>query len=565
MKQTTTRLALSGLLATGLLAPATGSTQTQIPTTKQFFACYVPATGTVYLIKQPGLRSECASGHVQFSWSVGGNATAVTPAAVITDPDGWAATGTFGSGAIPVTGPGVRLMWYPRKAALRGGGVPTTQWDDANIGNYSVALGSGTTASAEAATALGRNTRASGQRAIATGAGSVASGFSSTAMGYTTTASGSISTALGNATTASSNFATAMGDHAAATSDAATAMGEGTTASGDASTAMGIRTTASGDFSTAMGDRTAATDVGSTAMGILTTASGSGSTAMGENTTASGAASTTMGTDASANFRTGSFVYGDRSAFATRTVVQATADNSFVVRATGGFRFRTAPDLSTGCDLLGGTLSCSGTSAFNGLRIVNTSPTGTERIDFIDATGSSISGIQVGNGSLSRMSVFNNRAGASVVIITGAQDRLTVNASGSVGIGTSGPSNILTVVQGSATAPIADAWTTYSSRRWKTDIERIEGALDRVRRLRGVSFTWKGNGKRDIGLIAEEVGEVVPEVVAYEDNSRDAKSVDYARLVAVLIEAVKEQQQQLDELRALVKSLMEGTEVSGRN
>ena len=52
----------------------------------------------------------------------------------------------------------------------------------------------------------------------------------------------------------------------------------------------------------------------------------------------------------------------------------------------------------------------------------------------------------------------------------------------------------------------------------------------------------KAGSKHDIGLIAEEVGEVVPEVVAYEENGVDAKGVDYARLTAVLIEAVKEQQ-----------------------
>ena len=109
-----------------------------------------------------------------------------------------------------------------------------------------------------------------------------------------------------------------------------------------------------------MGQQTTASGSQSTAMGASTTASGSSSTAMGGGTTASGAGSTAIGTDASTNGFTGSFVYGDRSAFATRTVVQATADNSFVVRATGGFRFRTAPDLSTGCNLLGGMLSCSG-------------------------------------------------------------------------------------------------------------------------------------------------------------------------------------------------------------
>ena len=57
-----------------------------------------------------------------------------------------------------------------------------------------------------------------------------------------------------------------------------------------------------------------------------------------------------------------------------------------------------------------------------------------------------------------------------------------------------------------------------------------------------MSYDWKADGKHDIGLIAEEVGEVIPEVVAYEENGIDAKSVDYARLVAVLIEAVKAQQ-----------------------
>ena len=72
------------------------------------------------------------------------------------------------------------------------------------------------------------------------------------------------------------------------------------------------------------------------------------------------------------------------------------------------------------------------------------------------------------------------------------------------------------------------------------------------------------NGKHDIGLIAEEVGEVIPEVVVYEGNGQDAQSVDYARLVAVLIEAMKEQQEELEELRALVRSLAVEGDVAGR-
>src|SRR5205809_80690 len=389
MKSTTKILPLASLLATGLFVSAASSLHAQSTaqiTTKQFFACYVPATGTVYLIKQPGLQSECASGHVQFSWTDGGSSPEVTPAAVITDANGWAATGTCGCGVIPVTGPGVRLMWYPRKAALRGGGVPTTQWDDVNIGNYSVALGSGTTASAEAATALGRNTRASGQRAIAMGAGSVASGFTSTAMGYTTTASGSISTALG----------------------------QNSIASGPNSTAIGASTTASNNFAIAMGSGP--------------TASGNFSIAIGSAVTASGQRSVAMGTLASTNLRQGSFVYGDLSTSVSGALVQATADNSFVVRAAGGFRFRTSPDLTTGCDISGGivpgNLTCSGTiqSASGGFRF----PDGTVQTTAASGGTAGAQGLAAVNGSGGLIrgrnvsSVTRVRAGLYTVTFTSA-------------------------------------------------------------------------------------------------------------------------------------------------
>jgi hypothetical protein len=124
-----------------------------------------------------------------------------------------------------------------------------------------------------------------------------------------------------------------------------------------------------------------------------------------------------------------------------------------------------------------------------------------------------------------------------------------------VGIGTATPGNILTVVENSATDPIADAWTTYSSRRWKTNIQTLQDALGKVARLRGVSYDRKADGKHEIGVIAEEVGGIVPEVVAYEANGKDAKSVDYARLTALLIEAVKEQQVQIKELSGEVERL----------
>ena len=110
-----------------------------------------------------------------------------------------------------------------------------------------------------------------------------------------------------------------------------------------------------------------------------------------------------------------------------------------------------------------------------------------------------------------------------------------------VGIATATPGNILTIGQGAGHA-IADGWDTYSSRRWKTNIETLQGALGKVEQLRGVSYNLQANGKHEIGVIAEEVGAVVPEVVSWDKNGKEAQGVDYSRLTALLIEATKEQQ-----------------------
>lgn len=137
----------------------------------------------------------------------------------------------------------------------------------------------------------------------------------------------------------------------------------------------------------------------------------------------------------------------------------------------------------------------------------------------------------------------------------GAGTTLLLASNGQVSIGTGEHTNILTIVRGSDTDPIADAWTTYSSRRWKTNIQPLQSSLAKVMQLQGVSYDQKEGGKHDIGLIAEDVGKVVPEVVAYEDNGVDAKSIDYARLTALLIEAVKEQQKTIEHQNVRIEKL----------
>jgi len=146
-----------------------------------------------------------------------------------------------------------------------------------------------------------------------------------------------------------------------------------------------------------------------------------------------------------------------------------------------------------------------------------------------------------------------------------------------VGIGTATPANVFTIAQGAGQA-IADGWATYSSRRWKTNIETLHGALGKVEQLRGVSYELKANGKHEVGVIAEEVGAVVPEVVTWDQNGKDAQSVDYSRLTALLIEATKEQQaliqqqqeqmktqqEQIAQLTSQVKTIQASLKTSGR-
>jgi hypothetical protein len=149
----------------------------------------------------------------------------------------------------------------------------------------------------------------------------------------------------------------------------------------------------------------------------------------------------------------------------------------------------------------------------------------------------------------------NAEVAASNALVLGSINGVNgATASTNVGISTTVPTNIFTIGQ-SAGHAISDGWDTYSSRRWKTNIHPLQNALSNVERLRGVSYDLKDSGKHEIGVIAEEVGEVVPEVVSYEQNGKDARGVDYSRLTALLIEAIKQQQQEITAQRAQISKL----------
>ena len=89
--------------------------------------------------------------------------------------------------------------------------------------------------------------------------------------------------------------------------------------------------------------------------------------------------------------------------------------------------------------------------------------------------------------------------------------------------------------------------TANSDERLKKNVKTIDDALNKVRGLRGVEYDHKSTGDHCLGLIAQEVEKIIPDVV-YEDAT-GVKSVAYQNIVALLIEAIKDQQRQIDELK----------------
>jgi hypothetical protein len=96
--------------------------------------------------------------------------------------------------------------------------------------------------------------------------------------------------------------------------------------------------------------------------------------------------------------------------------------------------------------------------------------------------------------------------------------------------------------------------TENSSIRYKENIETIESGLDKIIQLRGVTYTKKDSGEKEMGLIAEEVYDVLPEVVLKNEEG-EPDSVSYGRIVGVLIEGMKEQQKQIQELKLEIELL----------
>jgi len=164
---------------------------------------------------------------------------------------------------------------------------------------------------------------------------------------------------------------------------------------------------------------------------------------------------------------------------------------------------------------------------------------GTTALSSINIDGGSITGI-------TDLAVADGGTGASTA--AAARSNLSAAASGANTDITSLTANAMTPSGG--TLNVTGNVTAYSAAAAKDDIVQIPNALELVERMRGVSFRWKHEDERTLGLIYEEVKEAVPELTREENGM---VSVMYQNTVALLIEAVKTLKAEVDELKGARK------------
>ena len=425
-------------------------------------------------------------------------------------------------------------------------------------GDVAFSAGRGTTASGDYSTAMGYNTLANGTLSTAFGYQTDASGAYSTAIGSDTNASGDYSTAMGYNTMAIGNFSTAMGSNTIAQGDLSTAMGYDTTANGAMSTAFGYQTDAAGDYSIAMGIMSEAVGENSTAMGYNSIAVGENSTAIGRETAAVGVSSTALGRFTTAvdyaslvigQYNSSGSSNGDSNGYSPSNTAFVIGNGTSSNSKSDAFKVMFNGNTTIG----GNDLTIGDLSAFSG--------TFSQR-SAIDVVAHADGDLMTGYISGSTGDRFNIELDANnsmAKISSGGGYDLTFSTEGGVmNFEGNGMDTATYAFDGNATVSddltVSGDVVVSSDARLKSNIASLGSTLSKLLLIDGKSYTMKKDGKQKIGVLAQDIQKVFPELVT-EDNN-EMLAVNYQGLVPVLINALKEQDEKISRLENLVEKLI---------
>lgn len=435
----------------------------------------------------------------------------------------------------PISNAGTRMMWYPQKAAFRVGSVDGNQWDKDNIGSYSFASGFNTKALGDYSTSLGAYTNANGAYSTSLGAGTNAIGTSSTSMGSYTYASGGNSTSMGEQTSANGGASTSMGSNTFANGFFATSMGYQTVANGNASTSMGQGTIANGNYSTSMGFFTVANGISSLALGEYTTTRGNKSTSMGQSTIAKSDNSLVTGLFNDTTNTNRLFEIGNGTANNARS-------NAMTVLTNGNVGIGTSSPATR--------LEVAGAASATPVKIVigNRGGFGPAALEFVSDYGLA-SQWRPGY-------IRNNDLGG----FTGALEFYT-NGTGSTNL----YGNVKGFEVRNGAALTASGFVgSYSDARLKHNVVAFTDGLNIIKKINPVQFYYNEDApfktnQLQTGIIAQELEKIAPYMVDKnkQNGYEDLRSVNNQAYTFLLINAIKEQQEQIELLKVQVQQLSE--------
>ena len=167
--------------------------------------------------------------------------------------------------------------------------------------------------------------------------------------------------------------------------------------------------------------------------------------------------------------------------------------------------------------------------------------------DALELTDSSP--IRIGDDAAGDMTLYHDGSNSHITNKTGALNIATATSGIAVNIGHS----TSTVTVGD-NLTVTDTITELSMREMKTNISNMENMLPSVLQMQGVKFDWKKDedkGLNHYGFIAEDVDKILPNLVSHDEEGK-AQGIQYTKMTAVLLEAIKEQQVQIDELKSKI-------------